>query len=257
MLPMRKGKTSRGPKPKTISQWTLSEHILKPRVYPERASTQRQRMWVLVFLEHYWIPLSREKEFWKPSQQEAADVYHVPQSTIIDWVQKKKQIEVAGENALLWAEASESISHCWWPELEAKLYENFLEWRGWGNIVRRGWFGVQAGFQLYELYPTVGPNIFSFSNGWFQGFLGRYWTSLRSMMKKAQNVLEEYQSLVINWLLINRRNAQPKSDIFFDIVLRYSVGWFDLSNICNLDETPIPYEYLNRKTYDTKGATTV
>ena len=43
-------------------------------------------------------------------------------------------------------------------------------------------------------------------------------------MKKAQEVLEEYQSLVINWLRFNLRNAQPKSNIFFDIVLRHSVG---------------------------------
>lgn len=180
---------------------------------------------VLVFLEHYGIQLLWENEFRKPSQPEAADVYGVPQRTISDWVRKKKQREGVGENALLRAEALEGISHCWWLELEAKLYyENFWKWRGQGRIVRRGWFWDQAGFRFREVYPTVSPNIFRSSNWWFLGFLGWHRISLWSVMKKAQEVLEEYQSLVINWLRFNLRNAQPKSNIFFDIVLRHSVG---------------------------------
>jgi len=257
MPPVRRPKTRRGPKPKTIGQRKLSERILKPVIYPERTYTQWQRIRVLVFLEHYRIPCAQGNKSRNPSQQEAAEIYGVPQRTISDWVRKKKQIEGVGENALVRTEALEGISHCWWPELEAKLYEDFIKWREQGRIVRRGWFQVQAGFWFRELYLTVSSSIFHFSNGWFWGFLGRYRISLRSVTKKAQKVPEEYQSLVINWLRFNRRNAQPTSDIFFDIVLRHPVGRFDLSNICNLDETPIPYEYLEGKTYDMMGATTV
>jgi len=77
-----------------------------------------------------------------------------------------------GENALVRTEASESNSHCRWPELEAKLYEHFIKWREKGRIVRRGWFRVQARFRFRELYPTVSSSIFHLSNGWFRGFLG-------------------------------------------------------------------------------------
>jgi len=63
--------------------------------------------------------------------------------------------------------------------------------------------------------------------------------------------------MVINWLRFNRRNSQPKINIFLNVVLFYPVGQFELSNICTLDETPIPYEYLDGKTYHTTGAKTV
>ena len=55
-------------------------------------------------------------------------------------------------------------SQCWWPELEEKLYGDFLEWRGQGRIVRRGLFRVEAGFQFRELYREGDPADFRFSN---------------------------------------------------------------------------------------------
>ena len=93
-----------------------------------------------------------------------------------------------------------NYSQCWWPELEEKLYSDYLEWREQGRIVRRGWFQVRAGFRFRELYSDRDPAGFQFNNGWFAGFLGRHQISLRSVTKKAQNVSVEYQTLVLNWL---------------------------------------------------------
>ncbi|RPB06020.1 DDE-domain-containing protein [Choiromyces venosus 120613-1] len=41
------------------------------------------------------------------------------------------------------------------------------------------------------------------------------------------------------------------------MVLSHAVGRFEESNICNLDETPILFEYLEGKTYDTIGQKTI
>lgn len=41
------------------------------------------------------------------------------------------------------------------------------------------------------------------------------------------------------------------------MVLRCPVGRFEKSDICNLDETPIPFKYLDGKTYDTIGEKTI
>ena len=123
--------------------------------------------------------------------------------------------------------------------------------------MRRGWFRVQAGFRFCELYPERDPASFRFSTGWFTGFLGRHRISLRSVTKKAQKVLLEYQTLVLNWLRFNRRNSQPRLTPYLETVLQPQVSRFLESNIVNLDEMPIPYEYLEGKTYDVKGEKTI
>ena len=86
-----------------------------------------------------------------------------------------------------------------WPELEDRLYEDFLERRKAGQTVRQGWFRIQLQIQFCQLYANVNPTIFRFSKGWFCGCLKRYKISLRSITKKAQKVLDGYKPLVVNW----------------------------------------------------------
>jgi len=83
-------------------------------------------------------------------------------------------------------------TQCWWPELEERLYKDFIECQGQGRMVRKGWFCIEAGFCFRELYTDVDPMVFRFSNGWFAGFLGRNRISLRSVTKKAQKIPIEY-----------------------------------------------------------------
>jgi len=127
-----------------------------------------------------------------------------------------------------------------WPELEDKLYIEFMERRKAGRIVKQEWFRIQSTFLFRSIYPNVNAAIFSFSNWWFRGFLGRHQISLRSITKTAQKLLEDYRTLVINWLRFNRRNLQPRAASFWEVFLQHPVGRYKLSNICNLDETHIP-----------------
>lgn len=137
------------------------------------------------------------------------------------------------------------------------MHGDFLEWRGQGRIVQSGWFRVQAGFRFRELYSENDPASSRFSTGWFTGFLGRDRISLCSVTKKVQKVLLEYQTLVLNWLRFNRRNSQPHLTTFLETVLQPQVSRFLKSNIVNLDKMPIPYEYLEGKTYDMKEEKTI
>ena len=128
------------------------------------------------------------------------------------------------------------------------MFEDFKRRREGGRTVRQGWFRIQAQFRFREIYHDVDPIIFQFSNGWFQGFLARHKISLRTITKKAQKVPQDYRALILNWLRFNRRNSQPRISSFWETALPHPVGRYELSNICNLDETPIPFEYLEGKT---------
>lgn len=46
----------------------------------------------------------------------------------------------------------------------------------------------------------------------------------------------------------------PNSSNWLVTVLYKVVGLYDLSNICNLDETPVPLQYLNGQTHNSIGA---
>ena len=259
MAPIRTSKLRRGPKPKPIGERILRERDLNPIVRPKRTYNQKHRIRVLIFLEHYRIPLPEPGKLRPPTQQEASKRYKIPQRTISEWVKKKNLIEEGGSKAPAREVGNDLAldSRCWWPELEEAIYKEFIKWREEGRLIRRGWFRVQAGFHFRELYPDLDPTMFRFSNGWFSKFLGRHRISLRCITKKAQRLPAEYQSLVLNWLRFNRRNSQPKNTPFLELVLQTPANRFSESNICNLDETPIPFEYLEGKTYDPIGAKTV
>jgi len=144
-----------------------------------------------------------------------------------------------------------------WPELENRLYDDFVKRREGGRTVRQGWFRIQSQFVFREIYPTVDPVTFRFSNGWFSGFLSRHKVSLRSITKRAQKLPADYEILILNWLRFNRRNSQPRVSNFWEVAVEHPVGRYELSNICNLDETPIPFEYLQGKTYNQVGEKTI
>lgn len=68
---------------------------------------------------------------------------------------------------------------------------------------------------------------------------------------------EDYRVLVVDWMQFNHRNSQIPSDIWMEILLNRSLRRLLLSVICNLDETPLLFEYLNGQTYESIGARTV
>lgn len=146
------------------------------------------------------------------------------------------------------------VGICWWPELESELDKRFLEHQAIGETTRKVWFWISGEEIFSKLYPNASLSVFRFSNGWFAAFLRRYRVSLRCITKKTQKIPEVYSNLVINCLWFNRRNSQPKPSCWSEVVLNRAVGRYYLNNIYNLDETPIPFEYFNSRTYDRIGS---
>jgi hypothetical protein len=102
---------------------------------------------------------------------------------------------------------------------------------------------------------------FKFSNGWFQGYRRRWCISNRCWTKTAQQPLENSQEKVTAWLQFNRRQTVIIKD-FSDVGLPRGkdvpvVGWFKLSEIGNMDQTPLAFDFLSSRTYNEKGASTV
>jgi hypothetical protein len=116
-------------------------------------------------------------------------------------------------------------------------------------MVGENWIRRNARIEFEKLWPekvtiVEKKKVFAgmvFSNGWLTAFLRRKNLSLRQPTKRAQTVPEDYKEKIISWL---HRRAQDKFN-------------FELSEIANMDQTPISFEFLDNKTYDTKGVKTV
>ena len=205
MSPIRTLKRKRGPKAKPIEERTLRSYDLSPIMRPKRTYSQNQKLRVLTFLAHHSIPLTEPGKYRNPTQQEAANFYRIPLSTINDWVRKKSQIEGVGRNSGKRKEKTMGVSQrVLWPQLEDMLYSQFIERREAGRTVRQGWFRIQSQFLFRETYPNTSPELLRFSNGRFWGFLDRHRISLRTITKKAQKIPSGYEILVVNWLRFNR-----------------------------------------------------
>ena len=140
-----------------------------------------------------------------------------------------------------------------WPLLEKRLVALFTERRAAGKVVRRKWFERNAKALFKEIYPNSTVN-FMFSEGWFGKFLRRNHIALRFITNKAQETPQGYSDLIINFLCFNRRNSQLRVGTEDSV---RGVGRYLLANILNMDQTPLPWEYLEGRTYDFMGKKTV
>jgi hypothetical protein len=137
------------------------------------------------------------------------------------------------------------------PVLEDQLYILILEKRQIGRKVRENWIQQHTRVEFERLWPerviiVKKKKVFTgivFSNGWFTAFLKRKRLSLHQPTKRAQVVPGDYKDKITSWLQFNRY-AQAKFN-------------FELSEITNIDQTPISFEFLDNRTYDTTGIRTV
>ena len=137
------------------------------------------------------------------------------------------------------------------PAMEDRLYTLILEKRKIGRGIGENWIRPNARIEFEKLWPhnvTIVNrkkvfNGMAFPDAKLTGFLKRKSLSLRQATKKAQVVPEDYKEKIVNWLQFNRR-AQAKFN-------------FELSEIANMHQTLIAFEFLDNKTYDTNGVKTV
>ena len=110
--------------------------------------------------------------------------------------------------------------------------------------------------------------LFVFSLGWFWEFLLRHRVVLRFVTNIAQSLPANYKEEIHEWLRFNRQNRiltlllqlpfdQPPSPLSLHLICNYDQGRIPLNRICNVDETPLSWEYLIERTYDLQGAKTI
>jgi transposase-like protein len=201
------------------------------------------------------IGYAATKQEWNEKQQQMVPISRKQacRDLGIEPIQLRKWTKNADKiRALSKGQRKGKLSHpCKYPAMEDRLHTLVLEKRKIGRRVGENWIRRNAKIEFEKLWPhkvTIEgkKKVFagmSFSDGWLAGFLKRKHLSLRQPTKKAQTVPEDFKEKIISWLQFNRR-AMAKFN-------------FELSEITNMDQTPISFEFLSNKTYDTKGVKTV
>src|SRR5579862_6686145 len=117
------------------------------------------------------------------------------------------------------------------------------------------WFITRARQLMKEFYPETtgrdGTCTFKLSNSWFDAFKKRYNISLRAITNKAQespsDKVEKLRGLhhFIRHIF-NRGDNKGEG-----------LGSYTLDTIYNMDQTPLPFDFNNGKTYENVGSKSV
>ena len=232
--------------------------ILKPRPFGKarkeihRTYTREFKLQVLSFWLHHKIPIG-PTTFRSPTEREVAQRYLVPRTTIQKW-RKPDTMELIVNGTKNTQRRDNGVRACRWPEMEEMLYEAYRQRRDERKSVRRSWLRRTARATFLKAYPAIDVSIFIFSNGWFFGFLARHNITLRFATNKSQKIPADYLQVCLEFIRFVRRNAQLRPGTNDELLV---VGRYILSGICNMDESPLPFEFLDGQTYADRGSHTV
>jgi len=232
-----------GPKPKPHA--TRPYRPQGPIQRIPRSYSKARKVEVLLFLLHHRVAVedTAQSQFRPPTKLEASYYWKIPEPTIQLWWAKRDEILQLPSTA---RRALRGTWTCMWLAIEEELFAIFLPERQKERLIQQGWFRTQAK-ELFTKHYSASANMFVFSAGWFNGFLKCCSISCQAMRKMSSRLPDEYEQLVVNWLRFNRRNSHAR-DFFERCPITSDIGRFRLSNILNLHEPPIPFEYLDGRT---------
>lgn len=201
------------------------------------------------------------------SRYEAAKRLKLDEITLKRWIENRHKIASQRRNSRRGVNNPKRGQE---DALELRLYASFKAARALGRQIDRRWFIRHAKAIYREQYPerilTNNGKLeylkFKFSNGWFQGFRRRFRISNRCRTKQGQKVPEDFRPKIQAWLQYNRRQTVIRKDgSSFQGLPRGPtvpvVGRFKLSEIANMDQTPLAFDFMGSRTYESKGEKTV
>ena len=196
-------------------------------------------------------------KFREPTVAEVGKYFNIPIGNLHRWGKDEKEGKFADakqqQRRLLGGGRPRQ-----WQELERELYEEFRQRRAIGRPIRRGWFRRVSKELFTKVYIGKETQLFSFSNGWFRGFLNTHQISLRTITNTASKLPADFSLAILNWMIFNRRNCQLRPDNALGLGdIPSTIGRYRLANICNMDQTPLPFEYLEGQTYSKVGEKTI
>ena len=159
--------------------------------------------------------------------------FKIDRKQLRTWIKAEKKIRKQKSKSM-----NERGRKAYFPRMEEKLVQQFKEQRKKGKTVKKWWFLSIARKIMNEEYSK--NIVFKYSNRWFNGFCRRNRISLRRKTHTAQ-----------------KSPATLKEAIqkFHAKLLRERIrGTFQLGDIANMDQTPLPFVLNDGRTYDTTGA---
>jgi len=237
----------------------LSVALLKPKnptLNPHRSYTVNYKLRILSYWSSKCIPCGPTR-FREPTRAEVADRFQIPATNLSRWRREEEAghyQEAKGRQHRVLGGGRQRR----WKEMERELFELFRERRAMGRPVRRSWFRRVSKELIEKHYGEGEANLFCFSNGWFRGFLSWHQISLRAITNKASKLPQDFGEAILNWMRFNRRNSQIREATSMEQGdLPAAIGRYRLQNICNMDQTPVPYEFIEGHTYNIKGEKTI
>jgi hypothetical protein len=233
--------------------------------------TREHKLAAISYFQNTWRkgnPEKKEEDFVRISNRYAAKKLKISRKMLRDWVITKERIINQKAGTKRYRVKNTIVKE---QEMEKELNKRFLEARDLGRKISFKWFLRHAHDIYAKLYPQRvirnenGKKAyldFRFSTNWFRGFKRRYSISLRTGTKKAQKPPEELREVIEEWLRYNRRmtvqiidvNSEAESvretagsietaittTINAASTIPRKVGRFYLSEISNMDQSPLP-----------------
>jgi hypothetical protein len=211
--------------------------------------------------------LNKDGTYERISNRSASKKLKITRKTLRSWVANKERIQNQKRGTF---RARKQTAQAKEPKLEHILNDRFEKARAQGQKISYKWMIRHAKKIYEELYPTrvitytTGKKTyleFQFSSGWYNGFRRRYNISLRCSTKRAQKSPKELEPVLCNWIQYNRRMlAIIEGESIIGIPRGPEVlvvGRIKLSEICNMDQSPLPFEFLKGRTYAKRGDKTI
>lgn len=134
-----------------------------------------------------------------------------------------------------------------WPDMEEELFRQYRELRDKGLKVKFWWFRSKSKDLMKEMHPDV---EFKFSDGWFTAFKKRQSISYRSTTNVSQKTPNDYEDIIREFHKKIRSLARKGEK-------KGPLGQYELRDIGNMDQTPLPFTFNGGKGYDNTGTKTV
>lgn len=170
------------------------------------------------------------------SNHNAAEVFKVPRSSLIEWIKDEQKLRQMPKNKCAVRSGTPN-----WPELEDAIFNFVQQMRQDGYIVTRDLIRTES-VKWAIKNPDLATN-FKATAAWCSRFMKRRDLVLRQKTKIAQKLPDDLEEKIMNFQK-------------FIIKMRTNFN-FPLSSIGNMDETPVQFDMLGNTTVHVKGAKTI
>ena len=169
--------------------------------------------------------------------------YELNTKTVLRWIKQESKIKDASKQSKH-LKHQRKVMH---PEMEKKLYDEYKKLRKKGLKVKGYWFKLRAQQILKDMDSET---TFRFSDRWFGAFKRRHKISLRRATNVAQKEPEDKRRAIQQFHRQIREVASEGNQLNL-------LGQFQLCQVANMDQTPLPFCFTDGSTYADTGEPTI